>query len=183
MIFIAPKCLFPVKDFAAIWDAPSNIFMLYFLFLCRLVGVGSGQQAWWSLAGSLMFQVPVSNNNKPPEFPIETPGLIPFQQHWPPCWSLNTHWVWFCPGVFVPDISQTSPRLTASHLLCPSAPCFSKAYLDYPTWSHRGFPFSPVVKTSSFQWRGMGSISGQGIKIPHALQHSQKMKWNKITNS
>lgn len=27
---------------------------------------------------------------------------------------------------------------------------------------------------------GVGLISGQGIKIPHALQHSQQMKWNKI---
>ena len=32
----------------------------------------------------------------------------------------------------------------------------------------RDFPGSPVVWTSPFNMGGMGSIPGQGIKIPHA---------------
>ena len=36
------------------------------------------------------------------------------------------------------------------------------------------FPGGPVVKTPHFQGRGMGSIPGQGTKIPHAMQHGQK---------
>ena len=32
----------------------------------------------------------------------------------------------------------------------------------------RDFPGSPVVKTSLSNTRGVGSIPGQGVKIPHA---------------
>ena len=42
------------------------------------------------------------------------------------------------------------------------------------------FPCGPVVKTPGFQCRGMGSIPGQGTKIPHVEPHSQKT--NKLTN-
>ena len=36
------------------------------------------------------------------------------------------------------------------------------------------FPGGPVAKTLCFQCRGIGSIPGQGTKIPHAVLHSQK---------
>ena len=36
------------------------------------------------------------------------------------------------------------------------------------------FPCGPVVKTPGFQCRGMGSIPGQGTKIPQAARHRQK---------
>ena len=35
------------------------------------------------------------------------------------------------------------------------------------------FPGGSVVKTPSFQCKGMGSTLGQGTKIPHATQHGQ----------
>ena len=37
------------------------------------------------------------------------------------------------------------------------------------------FPDGPVVKIPTFNAGGAGSISGQGTKIPHALQYSQKV--------
>ena len=40
----------------------------------------------------------------------------------------------------------------------------------------RGFPGGPVVKTPHFQCKGMGSISGQGTKIPHAMWQGQSIK-------
>ena len=46
-------------------------------------------------------------------------------------------------------------------------------------WVQKGlwdFPGGPVVKTLRFQCRGMGSIPGQGTKIPHSVQCSQKTK-------
>ena len=48
---------------------------------------------------------------------------------------------------------------------------------EYPHWNEIlvDYPGSPVVKTPHFQCRfGMGSMPGQGTKIPHAMQHSQK---------
>ena len=42
---------------------------------------------------------------------------------------------------------------------------------------NRGFPGGPVVKTSPPNLRGVGSISGQSAKIPHASQpKNQKRK-------
>ena len=38
------------------------------------------------------------------------------------------------------------------------------------------FPGSVEVETLSFQCRGMGSIPGQGTKIPHAVWHGHKEK-------
>ena len=38
------------------------------------------------------------------------------------------------------------------------------------------FPGSPVIRISYLHCRDTGSISGQGIKIPHAQQLSQKVK-------
>ena len=50
-----------------------------------------------------------------------------------------------------------------------------KAELDFikirDIWD---FPGSPVVKTPGFQCRGMGSIPGQGTKIPQAVRRRQK---------
>ena len=42
------------------------------------------------------------------------------------------------------------------------------------------FPGGPVVKTLCFQYRGLGSIPGQGTKISHAVWYSQKIKKIKI---
>ena len=39
-----------------------------------------------------------------------------------------------------------------------------------------GFPGSPMVKICTFNAGGMGSIPGQGTKIPHASWHGQKKK-------
>ena len=40
---------------------------------------------------------------------------------------------------------------------------------------HRGdSPGGPVVKTPSFQGKGVGLTPGQGIKIPQAARSSQK---------
>ena len=36
------------------------------------------------------------------------------------------------------------------------------------------FPGGPVVRTPCFDCGGMGSIPGQGTKIPHATWHGQK---------
>ena len=38
------------------------------------------------------------------------------------------------------------------------------------------FPGGPVVKTPCFQCRGMGSIPGQGTKIPQAVWPKKKKK-------
>ena len=43
----------------------------------------------------------------------------------------------------------------------------------------RDFPGGPVVKTPHFQCKGMGSISGQGTKIPHAMWQGQSIKKKK----
>ena len=40
----------------------------------------------------------------------------------------------------------------------------------------REFPGSPVVRTPCFHCRGLGSVLGQGTKIPQAAQCSQKEK-------
>ena len=46
------------------------------------------------------------------------------------------------------------------------------------------FPGGPVVKTSPSNAEGVGSISGQGAKIPHASQpKNQNIKQNSVTNS
>ena len=42
--------------------------------------------------------------------------------------------------------------------------------------NQRDFPGSPVVKTPSFHWRGVGSIPGWETKIPHAARCRQKKK-------
>ena len=48
---------------------------------------------------------------------------------------------------------------------------------------NRGFPGGPVVKTSPPNLRGVGSISGQSVKIPHASQpKNQKRKWTQYCN-
>ena len=39
--------------------------------------------------------------------------------------------------------------------------------------AYRDFPGGPLVKTSHFHARGMGSNLGQGTKIPHASWSSQ----------
>lgn len=39
--------------------------------------------------------------------------------------------------------------------------------------SLRDFSGDPVVKTPSFQCKGMGSTLSQGTKLPHAMQHGQ----------
>ena len=39
----------------------------------------------------------------------------------------------------------------------------------------RDFPGSSVVKTPCFYGGGMGSIPGQGSKMPHAMRHGQKV--------
>ena len=44
------------------------------------------------------------------------------------------------------------------------------------------FPGGPVVKTLCFQYRGLGSIPGQGTKISHAVWYSQKIKKIKTVN-
>ena len=36
------------------------------------------------------------------------------------------------------------------------------------------FPGGPVVRIQRFHCRGLGSIPGQGTKIPQAAQHGQK---------
>ena len=43
----------------------------------------------------------------------------------------------------------------------------------------RDSPGGPVVKTLHFQCKGMGSISGQGTKIPHAMWQGQSIKQKK----
>ena len=44
----------------------------------------------------------------------------------------------------------------------------------------RDFPGGPVVKTSLSNAGGVGSIPGQGAKIPHALQPKKKNKKQNI---
>ena len=44
--------------------------------------------------------------------------------------------------------------------------------------NYGAFPSGPVVETASSAG-GMGSIPDQGTKIPHAAQHSQKVKIKK----
>ena len=39
-----------------------------------------------------------------------------------------------------------------------------------------GLPYGPAVKTPSFQRRDVGSIPGQGTKIPHATWGAKKLK-------
>ena len=46
----------------------------------------------------------------------------------------------------------------------------------YENSSFWGFPWNPVVKTLCFQFRGAGSIPGQGTEIPHVMQKWQKKK-------
>ena len=41
---------------------------------------------------------------------------------------------------------------------------------------NRDFPGGPVVTTPLFNAGGVGSIPGQGTKIPHAMQCGQKKK-------
>ena len=41
---------------------------------------------------------------------------------------------------------------------------------------YRDFPDGAVVKTPHLHCRGTGSISGQGIKIPHAVEELRAMK-------
>ena len=43
----------------------------------------------------------------------------------------------------------------------------------------RDSPGGPVVKTLHFQYKGMGLISGQGTKIPHAMWQGQSIKKKK----
>ena len=43
----------------------------------------------------------------------------------------------------------------------------------------KDFPGTPVVKTPCFQCRGVGSIPGQGTKIPHAMQYVAKKEKKK----
>ena len=43
-------------------------------------------------------------------------------------------------------------------------------------FSKREFPGGPVVKTWCFHYDGLGSIPGQGTKIPQAKWYSQKKK-------
>ena len=38
------------------------------------------------------------------------------------------------------------------------------------------FPGGPMVRTGAFTAQGLGSIPGEGTKIPQATQHSQKKK-------
>ena len=45
--------------------------------------------------------------------------------------------------------------------------------------SAREFPGGPVVRTPCFHCGGVGSIPGQGTKIPQAVQCGQKTKTNK----
>ena len=42
-----------------------------------------------------------------------------------------------------------------------------------------GLPYGPAVKTPSFQCRDVGSIPGQGTKIPHATWGAKKLKKKK----
>ena len=49
----------------------------------------------------------------------------------------------------------------------------------YENSSFWGFPWNPVVKTLCFQFRGAGSIPGQGTEIPHVMQKWQKKKKRK----
>lgn len=101
-------------------------------FPWRLVGAGSGQQAWWPLAGSLTFQVPVSKNNKPPEFPI---GISLHNSISATLASLLVLKYTGC-GSALGSLHQISPRHLQDSLphllcLCPSALCFNKAYPDH----------------------------------------------------
>ena len=43
--------------------------------------------------------------------------------------------------------------------------------------SLRDFPGGPVVKTPSFQCKGMGLTLSQGTKTPHAMQYDQIFIW------
>ena len=47
---------------------------------------------------------------------------------------------------------------------------------DFKTYICWDFPGHPVVKNLCFHCKGIGSISGQGTKIPHAAWCSQKNK-------
>ena len=49
----------------------------------------------------------------------------------------------------------------------------------FQKWKSMDFPGGPVVKTLSFQCRGIGLIPGPGTKIPHAVQDSKKKKKKK----
>ena len=40
----------------------------------------------------------------------------------------------------------------------------------------RDFPGSPVVQTPQSRARGVGSIPGQGTKIPHEARHGKERK-------
>ena len=40
----------------------------------------------------------------------------------------------------------------------------------------REFPGGPVVRTCHFYCGGLGSVPGQGTKIPQAMQHGQRKK-------
>ena len=44
------------------------------------------------------------------------------------------------------------------------------------------FPCGPVVRTQCFHCPGLGSIPGQGNKIPNATRCSSQIKINKIKN-
>ena len=57
---------------------------------------------------------------------------------------------------------------------CPDALWGNLNYWNKPQGD---FPGSPVVKTSPSNAGGVGSIPGQGAKIPHALQpNNQNIK-------
>ena len=74
-----------------------------------------------------------------------------------------------------PGVKPLSPALaggffTAEPLGKP------KSHLHNLKMLAKDFPGGPVVKTQSYQLRGMSSIPGWGTKSPHVAQCSQKQQ-------
>ena len=69
--------------------------------------------------------------------------------------------------VILADIAKPSPRVVK---VC-------KAIAKSETG--REFPGSPVIRILCYHCHGLGSIRGQGIKIPQTVQYGQKKKKKK----
>ena len=90
--------------------------------------------------------------------------------------------IWGISSAFEKKIMCDLSRSVLSHSV--TTPCVSQGKKHYSLYNVRrlqlqkngGVPCGPMVRTQQFHCWGLGSIPGQGTKIPKAIQHGQKEK-------
>ena len=111
---------------------------------------------------------------------------LPGEPHWPypalqsPGWSLSWRWGPGCEnGCVLAHVNPQVPGLLSTVCLWPQG---QKVPQGHRTVRPRNFPGGPVFKRPRCHCRGVGSIPGQGTKIPHPAYCLTRPKLKKKPN-